>query len=82
MNIEKFLQHHGLAENPFEAEEARHDAVFHRLIDTAYCHPDFAKILGRIDQPSTAVVFGEKGVGKSSILHGLANNTHASPRHN
>ena len=30
-------------------------------------HPDFSKIVGRIDQPSTAVVFGEKGSGKTAI---------------
>lgn len=67
MHIEKFFQHHGLAENPFAAEEARHDAVFERLKDTTASHPDFPKILGRLDQPSTAVVFGEKGSGKTAI---------------
>ena len=67
MHIEKFFTHHGLAENPFAAEEARHDNVFERLKDTTASHPDFPKILGRLDQPSTAVVFGEKGSGKTAI---------------
>jgi hypothetical protein len=67
MNIETFLREHGLAANPFAAEEARHDQVFDRLIDSPTRHPDFAKILGRIDAPSTAVVFGEKGSGKTAI---------------
>ncbi len=67
MNVESFLAHHGIRENPFEAEEARLDPVYRRLIESATAHPDFAKILGRIDQPSTAVVFGEKGSGKTAI---------------
>ena len=68
MNVDNFLRHHGISENPFVAEEARHDPVFERLVDQVnQSHPDFAKILGRIDQPSTAVVFGEKGSGKTAI---------------
>jgi hypothetical protein len=30
-------------------------------------HSDFEKILGQIDRPSTAIVFGEKGSGKTAI---------------
>lgn len=67
MNIEHFLAFHGIDENPFGAEEARHDSVFTRLIETATFHPDFAKILGQLDQPRTAVVFGEKGSGKTAL---------------
>jgi hypothetical protein len=68
MNVEKFLGHHGITENPFGAEEARHDPVFERLIEQFnQAHPDFAKILGRIDRPNTSVVFGEKGSGKTAI---------------
>jgi len=68
MNIEKFLAHHGMSENPFGAEEARHDPVYERLLLQTNCqHPDFAKILGRVEHPSTSVVFGEKGSGKTAI---------------
>lgn len=67
MNIETFLQHYGLLENPFEAEEAAHDPVFERLLAESCNHPDFGKILGRIDRPSTSIVFGEKGSGKTAI---------------
>ena len=31
MNTEKFFEHWGVKENPFRAEEARHDAVFTRM---------------------------------------------------
>ncbi len=67
MRVEHFLAEHGLSQNPFEAEEARHDPVFERLIDSDTGHPDFPKILGRLDRPTTSVVFGEKGSGKTAI---------------
>ncbi|MEM9881385.1 MAG: hypothetical protein AAF800_00520 [Planctomycetota bacterium] len=67
MRVENFLAHHGLTENPFAAEEARLDAVFGRLSDAALHHPDINKIFGTLTQPSTAVVFGEKGSGKTAI---------------
>jgi hypothetical protein len=34
---------------------------------TATTHPDFEKILGELTRPSTAIVFGEKGSGKTAI---------------
>ncbi len=67
MNVQSFLAHHQLGENPFTAEEARLDPVFAKLGDANPQHPDFGKILGRIDNPATAVVFGEKGSGKTAI---------------
>lgn len=67
MNIDTFFAHHGIGENPFSAEEARLDPVYGRLLDSAPAHPDFGKILGRIEQPSTSIVFGEKGSGKTAI---------------
>jgi len=67
MNLETFLAHHHIGENPFGAEEARHDPVFQRLIEQGLSHPDFTKILGQIDRPGTSVVFGEKGSGKTAI---------------
>lgn len=67
MNIASFFAHHRLAENPFSAEEARLDPVFSRITDDLPRHPDFGKVLGSLDQPSTAIVFGEKGSGKTAI---------------
>lgn len=67
MNSQTFFEHHGLDANPFAAEEARLDPIFDRLPGGATDHPDFAKIMGPIDQPATAVVFGEKGSGKTAI---------------
>lgn len=67
MNIDSFLTHYQLGQNPFGAEEARHDPVFERAADLRTTHPDFPKILGRLDKPATAVVFGEKGSGKTAM---------------
>lgn len=67
MKIDSFLTHYQLQENPFGAEEARHDPIFDRLADAGTSHPDFPKILGRLDKPGTAVVFGEKGSGKTAM---------------
>ncbi len=72
MNIDSFLAYHQLRENPFGAEEARLDPVFPRLAQKDLHHPDFDKIVGRIEKPSTAVVFGEKGSGKTAIRLTLA----------
>ena len=72
MNIDSFLAYHQLRENPFGAEEARLDPVFPRLAQQDLHHPDFDKIVGRIEKPSTAVVFGEKGSGKTAIRLTLA----------
>jgi hypothetical protein len=67
MNLSSFLEHWGLHENPFRAEEARHDPVFGRLGHGPTSHPDFEKIVGDFSRPSTAIVFGEKGSGKTAI---------------
>lgn len=34
---------------------------------SATTHPDFEKVLGELSRPSTAIVFGEKGSGKTAI---------------
>ncbi|MGH7134033.1 MAG: hypothetical protein ACREJO_19065 [Phycisphaerales bacterium] len=72
MTLDHFLEHHGLIENPFAGEEARHDAVFARMSDAvsgvrAARHAEFQKIVGDVAHPGTAVVFGEKGAGKTAL---------------
>ncbi len=66
MNAEEFLHRHGLAMNPFAAEDAMQDAVLARTADT-WRHPDFAKVLGDMKHPSPAVVFGQRGAGKTAL---------------
>lgn len=69
MNVARFYERWGIAEDPFRAEEARQDAVFRMLSrpDAGVTHPDFAKIAGQADLPTTSIVFGEKGSGKTAI---------------
>lgn len=72
MTLSEFFDHWGIAENPFQGEEARHDSVFARMGDGGAGgfkaeHSDFSKILGDLSRPSTAIVFGEKGSGKTAI---------------
>lgn len=80
MNLSQFFKHWAIRENPFRGEEARNDEVFHRLrfvgevaapsapdVALGSLHSDFEKILGELGRPSTSVVFGEKGSGKTAI---------------
>ncbi|MCH2162081.1 MAG: hypothetical protein MK085_09440 [Phycisphaerales bacterium] len=66
MNSDAFFQRHGLETNPFRAEEARQDIVFER-IEGDCRHPDFEKIIGDLHRPSSSVVFGERGSGKTAL---------------
>lgn len=67
MKIETFLSHWRLQENPFVAEEARDDDIYQKIMTEGVAHPEFEKIYGRPDRPSTSVVFGEKGSGKTAL---------------
>lgn len=67
MKIETFFSHWNLRENPFTAEEARDDDVYARIMSDGVAHPEFEKIFGRPERPSTSVVFGEKGSGKTAL---------------
>lgn len=90
MNLQSFLEHWKIVENPFRGEEARHDPVFLRLerqhqagvvtppaqegvgyagpgLGAVTAHSEFEKIAGDFDRPATAVIFGEKGSGKTAI---------------
>ncbi|MDX2148759.1 MAG: hypothetical protein SFZ23_14695 [Planctomycetota bacterium] len=74
MTPSDFFQHWGITENPFQDEEARNDGVFSRMGRTgsAAFHADFEKVVGDLFHPSSAVVFGEKGSGKTAIRLQLA----------
>ena len=71
MKAEQFLAHHGVAENPFSQEDAGTDRLF-LARPTATRHPAWDKIVGDAATPGTAVVFGEKGSGKTALRHQLA----------
>jgi hypothetical protein len=67
MKIQQFLQHHGLAANPFADEDAQTDLVFKGYCIRTTYHPTWDKIYGNPAEPATAVVFGEKGAGKTAL---------------
>src|SRR5262245_24269634 len=67
MKVQQLLAHHGISENPFGQEDAQNDQVFKRHCLAATYHPAWDKIFGSPDDPATAVVFGEKGSGKTAL---------------
>ncbi|QDU80384.1 hypothetical protein Pla110_21130 [Polystyrenella longa] len=67
MKLQQFLEHHGLQENPFAEEDAQSDHIFQRFCLSATHHPAWDKIYGNPEHPSTSVVFGEKGAGKTAL---------------
>jgi len=67
MKIQQFLEHHGVTRNPFAEEDAQTDLVFKEHCIASTFHPTWDKIYGDPHEPSTSIVFGEKGAGKTAI---------------
>ena len=67
MKVQEFLEHHGIAGNPFAEEDAQNDTVFKRTCLETTFHPAWDKIFGDPAEPSTSIVFGEKGAGKTAL---------------
>lgn len=83
MKIQQFLEHHGILRNPFVEEDAQTDQVFREHCIKSTYHAASDKIIGDPLQPSTSVVFGEKGSGKTAlrlqIVQGLTQHNAAHP---
>ena len=68
MKIQEFLKHHGIARNPFAEEDAQTDIVFkNHCIENTF-HVGWDKVFGNPSDPSTSIVFGEKGAGKTALM--------------
>ncbi|QDT09174.1 hypothetical protein [Stieleria marina] len=67
MNIQSFLEHHGIVRNPFAEEDAQTDQVFKEYCISSAYHPVWDKVYGDPKDPSTAIVFGPKGSGKTAM---------------
>lgn len=67
MKTEQFLEHHGITGNPFSEEDAQTDTVFKKRCLVKIHHPAWNKFFGSPSDPSTALVFGEKGSGKTAL---------------
>lgn len=67
MKIQQFLEYHGISRNPFAEEDAQTDPVFKDHCIASTFHPTWDKVYGDPREPSTALVFGEKGSGKTAM---------------
>lgn len=67
MKLDQFLGHHGITTDPFGEEDAQTDTVFKRGCLGSIHHPAWSKFFGSASDPSTAVIFGEKGSGKTAL---------------
>ena len=67
MKVQQFLEHHGIASNPFADEDAQTDLVFKTGCIRNIHHPTWDKVYGDPAEPATTVVFGEKGSGKTAM---------------
>ncbi len=67
MNLKEFLEHHGLRTNPFAEEDAQTDVVFREHCIESTFHPAWDKVIGSPSAPSTSIVFGAKGSGKTAM---------------
>ncbi|HEX3658086.1 MAG TPA: hypothetical protein VHV55_20025 [Pirellulales bacterium] len=67
MKIQQFLEHHGVGTNPFAEEDAQTDPVFKEHCIASTYHPTWDKVRGDPAEPSTSIVFGEKGSGKTAL---------------
>ncbi len=67
MKIDQFLGHYGIQGDPFSEEDAQTDTVFKRGCLWTIHHPAWSKFFGNPADPSTALVFGEKGSGKTAL---------------
>jgi len=67
MKIQQLLEHYGVLINPFSQEDAQSDHIFRKHCAANIYHPAWDKVLGDCENPSTSIVFGEKGSGKTAI---------------
>ncbi|MDR0391099.1 MAG: hypothetical protein LBH59_04260 [Planctomycetaceae bacterium] len=67
MTIRDLLEYHGVLNNPFSVEDAQNDTIFKgSCINTSF-HSAWDKIYGDPAEPSTSIVFGERGAGKTAL---------------
>lgn len=66
MFTQKWREHWNLREEPFVCEDADKDDILQSM-DSAAVHSGFDRVYGNPRVPAPAVVFGEKGSGKSAL---------------
>lgn len=73
MKIQQLLEHYGVRINPFSQEDAQSDHIFQNHCAESLYHHAWDKVVGDINNPSTSVIFGEKGAGKTALRLQLVN---------
>jgi hypothetical protein len=73
MKLRDYFEHFGIEGNPFSEEDAQKDQVFQdHCIGTTF-HPAWDKLYGKPAKPDTAIIFGEKGAGKTALRFQMMN---------
>ncbi|MCL2117613.1 MAG: hypothetical protein FWH27_04195 [Planctomycetaceae bacterium] len=73
MKLRDYFEHFGIEGNPFSEEDAQKDQVFQdHCIETTF-HPAWDKLYGKPAEPDTAIIFGEKGSGKTALRYQMIN---------
>ena len=73
MKLRDYFEHFGIEGNPFAEEDAQKDQVFQdHCIETTF-HPAWDKLYGKPTDPDTAIIFGEKGSGKTALRYQMIN---------
>jgi len=66
MFTQKWREYWGLSEDPFTCEDADKDLILTE-VDASAVHWSFDRMYGNPRMPAPAIVFGEKGSGKSAL---------------
>ena len=82
MKIQDLLEHHGISRNPFTEEAAQTDPVFKDSCISGTHHPVWDKVFGDPREPATAIIFGEKGSGKTAMRLQIARHLEEFNRNN
>jgi len=67
MKLREYFEHFGIEGNPFSEEDAQKDQVFQEHCISTTFHPAWDKLYGKPAEPDTAIIFGEKGAGKTAL---------------
>ncbi|MDR2761155.1 MAG: hypothetical protein LBB88_00980 [Planctomycetaceae bacterium] len=65
--MRELLEYHGVLSNPFSEEDAQNDKIFKESCIKTSFHSAWDKIYGNPAEPSTSIVFGERGSGKTAL---------------
>jgi len=71
MFTETWRRRWGLRQAPFAHEDADHDPLLDR-VDSWAVHPSYERLVDLNGGPSSAVIFGERGSGKSALRRSVA----------